>query len=302
MDFLFDCEISSLLVILAPNGRNRTGKRRSLAERYNMFPVKRFIYIAAILALSTLIIGCSDIEPKTGTRVLIELPSNPPISRQRIGELSIYLKMRSEGVLNVAKPRIDAVKGNTLVLLLPGKKVEKSDVEKILQGTSLEFYHLKNVATKNNPDRPWKLSLPQKNYDPYVFTGPDSKKLDSVANPKEIFREVAGHPAEKPIMTGGDVLRNADLKQIGSGWAAVVQFTEKGSEKFDDFCSNNRGEYLAVFYNGYIISAALVDGPIEGKQVCLTGFRTLDQARIAVCKLNTGTIPEKVSIKSVEYY
>lgn len=255
-----------------------------------------------ILAVALLAAGCSEIEPKNGTRVTFALPSGGAVSREKTAELSRYLVLRGVGVLDVEKPRVESVDGSRLVLLLPGRKVPKENVAKLLERTSLEFYHLKNVATKTHPDRPWQLRLPKAKGAPYVFAGPDSTRIDSHAHPDALLADVIGGPAEEPILTGADVLPQASHRQVASGWAVLVRFTEDGARRFFEFTRKNRGEYLAVFYNGSLISAAMVEDPIDGGEAFLTGFWTLPDATAAVNQLNAGVLPVEVEIRSVKYY
>lgn len=257
--------------------------------------------IAVSIAIS-LLAGCSEIEPKTGTRVVFTIRSARPIGREKTAELSRYLITRSEAILRVDKPRVECVEPRSITLLLPGHRVPREKVELLIESASLELYHLKTVATRKHPDRSWKLKLPKAPGAPYIFTGPDARRIESVRDKQDLLTEIVGFPRERPILTGKDVLPNAGYQEIKRGWAVLVRFNKTGSAKFREFTETNSGEYLAVFCNGRLMSAAIVEGPIESKEVFLTGFGSLDEARAVVGQINSGVLPAPVTIESVGYY
>lgn len=261
--------------------------------------------LSALCAFTICIIilqGCSDFEPKTGTKVVFTFPNNKPVSREKLAAVSRYLIARGEQVLGVRAPRVDKVTDRSLVLLLPGKTVSRKEAEQFIQSASIELYHLTSVATKNHPDRPWKIKAPSTRNGPYLFTGPNARQIDSQKDPWGLMKSVVGYPNTKPILTGGDVLPTASFRQAGNGWAVLLQFNDKGAETFRKFTNDNPGEYLAVFYNNRLLTAPLIQGEIKGGKVFITGFNTESQARAVMSDLNAGKIPVKVSIKYVQRY
>lgn len=246
--------------------------------------------------------GCSNLEPNTGTRVTYAFPGGKPISREELSALSHYLMVRAQTDLGVAGPRVDSVTDTSLVLLLPGKKASKADVAKLTQRTSIELYHLANVATRRSPNRPWKLKVPAGREKAYLFIGPGAKRIDSAQDPGAVLKEVVGYPAVKPVLTGRDVSPTASYRPVSRGYAVLVKFSKQGAKVFEDFTKANRGEYLAIFYNGRLLSAPVVESPISGGEAYITGFSTDNEARSAVAGLNAGDLPIKVSVDSVEHY
>ncbi|MCE5197658.1 MAG: hypothetical protein ABFD54_13670 [Armatimonadota bacterium] len=256
------------------------------------------VLVAVIIAV---IAGCSGFEPKTGTKVTLAFQQGTDVPREKLAELCGYLVDRSKGVAAVDKPRVDSVSDDSLVLLLPGKRVSRRNVNRLIEKTSIDFYHLSAVATKKHPGRPWKLVSASGENNAYIFADHNSHRINSSSQQHELMEQIV-KVGEKPILTGEDILRNATYNQTKSGWVVLVSFNERGSETFYEFTRDNRGEYLAVFYNGALVSAAQVDGPIKGGRAFLTGFRTMAQAREAAFEINTGVIPVNVSVKSVRYY
>jgi preprotein translocase subunit SecD len=261
----------------------------------------RFARWSACVVVASLVLaaGCSGTRPKSGTLVTFDLPQGRQVKRERLAALSRYLIMKSAAVLDVEKARVESVDSNSLVLLLPDKNVSRAEANKLLTGTGLEFYHLKNVSSKAHPDRPWKMRAPTRSDGSYILTGPGGLRLDNRRDPKLVLSKVVGAPFEKPILTGMDIEPSASSRESGTTWAVLVRFTRRGAKVFHDFTRANRGEYLAVFYHGEMLSAPIVEEPISGGEAYITGFRTRGDAEMAVSRLNSGVLPEQVRIRSV---
>ncbi len=251
-----------------------------------------------ILAALAGIAGCSG-GRQSGTLVTFAFPTGKHLSRPTVAKLSRYLVMRSGGVLGVENARVESVTESTLTLLLPDKRLVQEDIGRLLVGTGLEFYHLRGVATKQHPDRPWHIEVPARALQPYVFTGPDDRRLDSHVDVDAILEDVVG--TDRPILTGRDIQPTANSVNMGSGYAISVRFTDEGSRIFHNFTLHNRGEYLAVFYNGALVSAPVIGEPIKGGEAYITGFRTGAAAQMAVNQINAGMLPVPLKIISVKH-
>jgi len=258
--------------------------------------------IGVLACVALLAAGCSNMEPRTGTKVTFKFESNKPIEREQLAVISKYLAIRGRLVLGVMGARVDDVSDYSLTLRLPGKKIPVAEVGKLIEPYSIELYHLAKVATDRTPNRPWKLNTPSSPHGPYVFLGPDAKRIDSHKEPQAVLSEVVGAPNAKPVLTGRDILPTASCRQAKNGWAVLVRFNRAGARTFHEFTRANRGEYLAVFYNGRLIAAPMIKEAIPGGEAYITGFAGEEQARAAVSELNAGTLPMKVKITGVEYY
>lgn len=262
----------------------------------------RISIIAALVGLALLVSGCSNsFEPKTGTRVTFTFPGAKPMPRGKLVVTSRYLIVKGQAELGVKSPRVESVTDMSLVLLLPGKKIPAADIPKLTQPTSIELYRLSNVATGRSPDRPWKLKTPSTPTGPYIFLGPNAKRIDSHEEPEAVMKEVVG-PNAKPVLTGRDISPTASYRPVNKGYAVLVRFNAKGAKTFHDFTKANRGEYLAVLYNGRLLSAPVIGDPIEGGDAYITGFASETLASAAVAELNTGNLPVKLKVENVEYY
>lgn len=257
--------------------------------------------IVALIGLAIFVVGCST-EPQTGTRVVLVFPAGKTISREELVSTSQYLKSKGQLVLGVHAPRVDKTDTRTLTLLLPGKKISRDQVHRLIESASIELYHLSNVATNKSPDRPWKLRVPSSVKGPYLFLGPNAQRIDSIKDAKLLLADVVGYPAVKPVLTGRDILPTAVAQELKEEWGVQVRFNKNGAKTLRDFTKRNVGEYLAIFYNGRLVSAPLITEPIPSGDARITGFATESIARSAVSDLNAGALPTQLKITRVEYY
>ena len=260
------------------------------------------IILIVFAGIALLSVGCSDIEPKTGTRVIFKFETSKPIERTQLAATSKYLTIRGGLLLGVRGPRVDKVSDYSITLLLPGKKVPRAEVDKLIEPYSIELYHLSNVATDRAPKRPWKIKPPSVPSGSYLFIGPDAERIDSRKDPQALLTEVIGAPRAKPALTGSDILPTATYRPIKDGWGVLIKFSPSGAKTFLEFTKANRGEYLAVFYNGRLVSAPVIRDAIPDGAAYVTGFSGEDSARAAAFGINAGTLPVKLTITGVDYY
>ncbi len=262
----------------------------------------RWKLIIPLLGIALLATGCIEIEPKTGTRVTVDIKTAKPITRPQLAAVSRYLTLRGGLLLGVNGPRVASVSDYSITLLLPGKKVPKKEVDRLIEPYSIELYHLSSVATEKNPNRAWTMRAPSKAGGSYLFSGPDAAYIDSRLDPKALLAEVVDTAHNKPVLTGRDILPVSTFQRASEGFSVLVKFTDAGKKKFYQFTKDNPGEYLAVFYNGRLVSAPVIKSAISEGQAYITGFGLEDQARAAAQGINAGTLPVKVEISKVQYY
>jgi len=257
---------------------------------------------AAVLPAAVVVcLGCSALQSKPGTLVAFDMPAGKKVSRTSVAALSRYLVMRTMAVLDAENARVESVSGSTLLLFIPNKNVSKEAASGLLSGSGLEFHHLRNVATAKHPTRAWRIQVPSRAMASYRFIGSGGRRLDSRRDSGQVLSEVVGQSSRRPVLTGEDIIPNAVANQTGSGWAVQVEFTERGKSVFHKFTRENRGEYLAVFYDGNLISAPVVTEAIASGEALITGFRTGVEANMAASQINAGVLPVRLRVRSVKY-
>lgn len=94
----------------------------------------------------------------------------------------------------------------------------------------------------------------------------------------------------------------SSAQQTGFGGEPVVllHFTDEGAEIFERLTTENTGEVLAVFLDGEIISAPVIQEPIAGGTAQVTGQFTPDEARELVRDLNLGALPVPIELVSTQ--
>lgn len=77
-----------------------------------------------------------------------------------------------------------------------------------------------------------------------------------------------------------------------------LNFNSEGAKLFEEITARNIGKPLAIFLDGYLISAPTVNDKITGGQAVITGNFTIDQAKMLVTRLNSGALPVPVTLIS----
>ena len=77
-----------------------------------------------------------------------------------------------------------------------------------------------------------------------------------------------------------------------------LEFDAEGSALFEEITARNIGQPVAIFLDGYIISAPTVNEKISGGQAVISGQFNIDEAKSLVTRLNSGALPVPVSLIS----
>ncbi len=77
-----------------------------------------------------------------------------------------------------------------------------------------------------------------------------------------------------------------------------LEFNSEGSKMFEDITTRNVGRPVAIFLDGYVISAPTVNEKITGGKAVISGQFNIDEAKLLVKRLNSGALPVPVSLVS----
>lgn len=77
-----------------------------------------------------------------------------------------------------------------------------------------------------------------------------------------------------------------------------LQFNDEGADLFEEITARNVGQQVAIFLDGYVISAPTVNEKISGGQAVISGQFTIDEAKSLVTRLNSGALPVPISLVS----
>lgn len=76
----------------------------------------------------------------------------------------------------------------------------------------------------------------------------------------------------------------------------IVDFNSEGAELFDQITGDHVGEPLAIFLDGELISAPIINQRISGGQAVISGGFTLDEAKTLSRDLNFGALPVPIEL------
>ncbi|HBA36576.1 TPA: protein translocase subunit SecD [Candidatus Falkowbacteria bacterium] len=98
-------------------------------------------------------------------------------------------------------------------------------------------------------------------------------------------------------LTGKYLKRSAVQFNPNDGTPEVsLQFDAEGAKLFEDITARNLGQPVAIFLDGYIISAPTVNDKITGGEAVISGQFSVDEAKLLVKRLNSGALPVPISL------
>lgn len=77
-----------------------------------------------------------------------------------------------------------------------------------------------------------------------------------------------------------------------------LQFNEEGAKLFEEITGKNVGKPLAIYIDGFPISAPVVQEKISGGKAQITGSFTPEEAKALARNLNAGALPVKIELIS----
>ncbi|MEN6611825.1 MAG: protein translocase subunit SecD, partial [Armatimonadota bacterium] len=207
---------------------------------------------------------------------------------------------RIKGVQGVREPKVVVQGDNRIVVELPGVKDPEKALNQIKKTAALEFYYLKDVQNVNNTMGIWRMEAPLSKEDAYIFTGPRGETIDSIKQPKEVLEKVVNTAKNKPILTGKDLLPVAKANVNQRQQVVIeIEFNSEGREKFAKFTKGHVDDYLAVFFDGRLLTAPKINEPIPSGKAEISGFKGLPEAKKTAEYLNAGALP--VPLKVLAY-
>lgn len=125
---------------------------------------------------------------------------------------------------------------------------------------------------------------------------------------EQSFATASGTPIQEAFeetgLTGALLQRAALEFSQGSGLVQQpvvrVDFNSEGSKLFSDITGSNTGRLLAIFLDGNIVSAPVINERIPNGTAIISGGFTADEARTLVRNLNLGALPVPISLQSTQ--
>jgi protein-export membrane protein SecD len=126
---------------------------------------------------------------------------------------------------------------------------------------------------------------------------------DSVATVNADGQLEVGEPEFETTALTGKYLKSAQLQFNPNTGEPIValQFNDEGAKLFEEITRNNVGKVVAIYLDGQVISAPVVQQAITGGQAIITGNNTTPQeAKNLVARLNSGALPVPITLISTQ--
>ncbi len=159
--------------------------------------------------------------------------------------------------------------------------------ESAKRSEALEFYYLRDVQDKNNPTADWRMDSPRNPGEAWIFTNPKGATVNSLTQPEKVLDKVVNRESNPPILTAADIVPNAKASTSHNGVPVVVMnFNERGTQLFHDFTRQHVDDYLAVFSDGRLLTAPMINEAIPGGSAEISGFKTKEEAQSVADRIN----------------
>ncbi len=121
--------------------------------------------------------------------------------------------------------------------------------------------------------------------------------LIKTANPKEFFNKQGNW--KNTELTGKNLKRAIVQFNPNDGSPEVaLQFDNEGAKMFEEITARNIGKKIAIFLDGYLISAPVVNEKISGGKAVISGNFTIQEAKLLAQRLNAGALPVPIKLIS----
>lgn len=102
---------------------------------------------------------------------------------------------------------------------------------------------------------------------------------------------------ENTELTGKNLkTATVQMNNIDNSSYVSLKFDKEGAEMFEAITERNIGKPLAIFLDGYPISAPTVNEKISGGEAMITGRFSLDEAKLLAQRLNAGALPVPIEL------
>lgn len=123
---------------------------------------------------------------------------------------------------------------------------------------------------------------------------PETEEEIENLDPYDLFR---------PTLLTGAHLQRAEVTFSGQTTAVnepqiALQFNSEGTRLFKELTEQNLGRRIAIFLDGELIVAPVVQSVIPNGQAVITGQYTIERAREEATRLNSGALPVSISLLS----
>jgi len=252
----------------------------------------RLVVISVIVALSivyivpfnrSLNLGL-DLKGGISVRLRADTSSIPAAKRPDAIRAALEKIRNRIDEFGVAEPSIKLIGEASILVEVPGR-VSRERIDALRKIGKLEFKLVENNSEKitraKEGDIPEGYELKEYEY--------ETRSGEHVRT--ELLLE------KEPKLVGSDLADS--LLGFGQFGTAKVQlrFTPEGAKKFAKVTQENVDRQLAIVLDGRVRSAPTIRTPILNGEAEITGIGSMDEARVIVTVLNSGTLPVPLSVE-----
>lgn len=259
---------------------------------------------AAVVAFNKRLFGLDTsarygLDIKGGVRVIMRAKTEElkgaKWSPERLEIVRSILEKRVNST-GVSEPLLITKQPDQVVIEIPGLKNEREVLDLVKSTANLQFYWLPQLGNKNGTRSAiWSLKKvggtgPNADEDIIVDATTGAPISDDVLK-AQVF-------SNEPLVSGADMLPNAEVIAQGTGRPVIqFEFNAKGGNIFEEFTRvpSHKGDYLAMFLDGKLLTAPTIEGPIPGKGI-IEGNFTAASAKALAEQLNAGALPVPLEI------
>lgn len=209
-------------------------------------------------------------------------------SLREVIERRVNLFGVAEPVVQLEKHKVDGEIENRLIVELPGITDVNEAIDMIGQTPLLEF-------KTEGPDF-GKVSLDQNNY---TIDENGKLTLNASLNLEDMYIDsgLTGRFLNKATL---QFTNSGGTQGIGGEPIVGLSFNSEGAQLFQEITRDNIGKTVAIYLDGSIISAPVVNTEIAGGQAVIEGNFTPEEAKDLVTRLNSGALPVPIHLISVD--
>lgn len=175
-----------------------------------------------------------------------------------------------------------------LIVELAGVKDVNQAIKMIGQTPRLEF------REPRDPEETQKILDKKKEIEEKKPSSPE--ELQQIENWDLALQD----PYFKPTKLGGQYLKGAKVEFNQTTFLPYVAltFNDQGAKLFEKITERNVGKQLAIYIDGQLISAPVVQEKISGGRAQITGDFTVQEAKALARNLNAGALPVPINLIS----
>ncbi len=138
---------------------------------------------------------------------------------------------------------------------------------------------------------------------PYLEFREEKENFEGILENNQKVLETGEGQFEEPFQPTtltGKYLKGAEIGSDQTTYQSLVllEFNEEGAKIFEELTSKNVGKPLAIYIDGILISAPVVQEVISGGKAQISGKFTLKEAQELASNLNAGALPVPIKLIS----